>query len=272
MSGRPGPAFASKWSTAVVTGASSGIGEQFCRILAAAGVDLVVVARDRARLRALADELVAAHGIAVEVIPADLSAPVARAALERRLSDGDAAPIDLLVNNAGFGTGGRLDELSVAREDQLIQLNVVALTRLTSIAASEMVARGSGNIVNVSSVAGLQPTPGSATYGATKAYVSSFSSAVAAELKGTGVVVTDVIVGFTRTAFHDRPEVRAPERLPDAAWLDADRVAGDALADAFAGRSRSVPGSNYRALLAARSVLPSGAARRLSGALRRTLR
>ena len=261
----------SKWSTAAVTGASSGIGEQFCRQLAEAGVDLVVIARDVPRLRLLAAELTEAHGVTVEVLGADLSAPVARAAVERRLGD-DTAPVDLLVNNAGFGTGGRFDELPVAREDQQIQLNVVALMRLTSAVAAGMVARGHGNIVNVSSIAGLQPTPGSATYGATKAFVSSFSASVHDDLAGTGVAVTDVVVGLTRTAFHSRPDVAAPTGLPEAAWLSASQVAREALLAAYADRARAVPGSSYRALLAARSVVPTGSVRWLSTRLRRAAR
>jgi len=269
--GRTAASLSTKWTTAVVTGASSGIGEQFCRQLAAEGVDLVVVARDLPRLRELADELTNAHGIEVEVIASDLSAPVSRAALERRLGDPAAAPVDLLVNNAGFGTGGRFDELAVAREDQQIQLNVVALMRLTSVASVQMVARGRGNIVNVSSIAGLQPTPGSATYGATKAFVSSFSASVHSELAGTGVVVTDVVAGFTRTSFHDRPDVAAPERLPETAWLSAEQVARDSLAAAFADKARVVPGTSYRALLAARSAVPPGPARWLATRLRRVV-
>lgn len=269
---RATPDFSKKWSTAVVTGASSGIGEQCSRVLAAAGVDLVVVARDIPRLNALAEELTAAHGVQVEVLGADLSAPVSRAALERRLRDTDAAPIDLLVNNAGFGTGGRFDELPVSREDQQIQLNVVALMRLTSAAATEMVSRGRGNIVNVSSIAGLQPTPGSATYGATKAFVSSFSASVHDDLRGTGVAVTEVVVGLTRTSFHDRSDVSAPEKLPDAAWLSAEQVASAALAAAWSDKARCVPGSNYRALLAARSLVPPGPANWLSSRIRRAVR
>ena len=270
MPGHSSPSLSEKWSTAVVTGASSGIGEQFCRQLAAGGVDLVIVARDLSRLRDLADELSGAHGVGVQVLAADLSAPVSRAALERRLRD-HSAPVDLLVNNAGFGTGGRFDRLPIAREDQQIQLNVVALMRLTSVAATEMVARGHGNVVNVSSIAGLQPTPGSATYGATKAFVSSFSSSVHRELAGTGVAVTDVVAGFTRTSFHDRPDVNAPERLPGAAWLSAEQVARVALQAALADRARAVPGTNYRALLAARAAVPPGPARWLSTRLRRAV-
>ncbi len=270
MPRRDSSPYSTKWTTAVVTGASSGIGEQFCRLLAAGGVDLVVVARDLPRLRELADELSGRHDVSVEVLGADLSAPVSRAALERRLRS-TAVPVDLLVNNAGFGTGGRFDELPVAREDQQIQLNVVALMRLTSVASAQMVARGRGNIVNVSSIAALQPTPGSATYGATKAFVSSFSSSVHHELRGTGVAVTEVVAGFTRTSFHDRPDVSAPGRLPGAAWLSADQVARDALQAALADKERVVPGSNYRALLAARAAVPSGPARWLSSRLRRVV-
>ena len=132
-----------RWSTALVTGASSGIGTAFARALAAEGTDLVLVARDHERLTALAEELREAHGVGVEVLAADLSAPVARAAVEKRLAD-PARPVDLLVNNAGFGTAGPFVDLPIAREEQEVQLNVVAVLRLTSVALASMVAAAAG--------------------------------------------------------------------------------------------------------------------------------
>ncbi len=145
----------SRWSTAVVTGASSGIGDAMARVLATQGADLVLVARDTARLEALASELRTEHGVGVEVITADLSAPVARAAVEQRLADRDR-PVDLLVNNAGFGTSGDFADLAVAREEQQVQLNVLAVLRLCSAALGPMVERGRGNIVNVASRRGVR--------------------------------------------------------------------------------------------------------------------
>ena len=144
------------WARALVTGASSGIGEEFARQLAAAEVDLVLVARDEDRLASLSEELTSAHGVEVEVLPSDLSSPVSRATVEKRLAD-RALPVDLLVNNAGFGTSGPFVDLPVAREEQQIELNVVAVMRLCAAALPGMVERGRGNVLNVASVAALYP-------------------------------------------------------------------------------------------------------------------
>ena len=171
---------------ALVTGASAGIGRAFATTLARNGHDLVVVARDTARLDALAKELEAAHGTTTEVLTADLSHGADVATVEARLAD-SARPIDLLVNNAGFGTMGRFHELPIRGEISEIGLNVVAVTRLTHAALPGMVERGCGGVINVSSIAGVQPTPLNATYGATKAFVTSLSEAIHEELKGTGV-------------------------------------------------------------------------------------
>ncbi len=261
----------SRWSTAMVTGASSGIGAAFARTLAAEGTDLVVVARDAARLDELAVELHDAHGVRVEVLAADLSSPVSRAAVEKRLADADA-PVDLLVNNAGFGTAGHFVDLPVAREEQQVQLNVVAVLRLTSVALAGMVARGRGNVVNVASIAAFLPAPDSATYAATKAFVCSFTESLHDELHGTGVCATASVPGFTRTEFQARADWAEQDHVPEFAWLDPLDVARASLDGAAAGRARVVPGAGYKALVGTAQVIPGGPKRWLAATVRRLAR
>ena len=261
----------SRWPTALVTGASSGIGDAVARRLAAEGTDLVLVARDRARLEALAVELRDRHGVHVEVLDADLSAPVARAAVEKRLSDA-ARPVDLLVNNAGFGTAGRFVDLAVGREEQQVQLNVLAVLRLTSVALAGMVARGHGNVLNVASIAALLPAPDSATYAATKAFVVSFTESLHDELRGTGVGATVSLPGFTRTEFQARADWTEQDHVPERAWLDPDDVARESLDATAAGRARVVPGAGYKALVGAAQVIPSSPKRWLAATVRRLAR
>src|SRR5690606_16627520 len=232
----PGPT----WATALVTGASSGIGRALARALAAERSDLVVVARDRSRLDDLAGELAAAHGIAVEVLAADLADAAQLAAVEARVAD-PARPVDLVVNNAGFGTYGPLVEADIEAETQEIAVNVTAVVRLTHASLRAMVPRRRGAVMNMSSMAGLQATPGNATYGASKAFVASFGESVAGELGGTGVTLTTVLPGFTRTEFHERAGVGG-RPVPDVAWMSAEDVAARALAAARAGRPWCVPG------------------------------
>ena len=216
---------------ALVTGASSGIGLVFARTLAARGHDLVVVARSVDKLGELASSL----PVDVEVIGADLADDAGVASVEARLRATER-PVDLLVNNAGFGTTGRFAELPLEDEDQEIRLNVLALTRLTGAALPGMVARRRGAIVNVASIAAFQPTPGTATYGATKAYVLSFTQALREELRGTGVRALVLCPGFTRTEFQERAnyEVKGlaarfwqtPEAVVEAALTAVDKDAG----------------------------------------------
>jgi uncharacterized protein len=254
------------WKSALVTGASSGIGDRIARRLGAAGVDLVVVARDVDRLEALARELRSAHGVDVEVLAADLADAGSRAAVERRLASVDQ-PVDLLVNNAGFGTAGRFWELDVDREEQQIGLNAVALTRLTHAAIGPMVARGGGAIMNVSSLASLQPAPENAVYAATKAYVTSFSEAIHEELRGTGVTVTAVLPGFTRTEFQERAGFESDGKVPGFAWMTADAVADAAIAATAKGRAVCVPGAGYKVLAALTTPTPRSIKRRVAGAV-----
>ena len=253
-----------RWNVAMVTGASSGIGDAFARLLANEGTDLVLVARDLERLDRLAAELRAASGVTVEVMSADLGAAVPRAAVERRLSD-LKQPIDLLINNAGFGTTGPFAELPVDREEQEVQVNIVALMRLSSAVLPGMVQRGRGAILNVASIAGLYPTPGTATYGATKAFVASHTDALHEELKGTGVTATSVLPGFTRTEFQERADWRAQSYVPDAVWMTAEQVAQSALNGAASGKARVIPGVTYKALNGLTAPMPAGLRRRLLG-------
>lgn len=254
--------------TALVTGASSGIGRAMVRQLAAEGSDVVLVARDRARLEALAAELGEAHPtVGVEVLPADLARRDDLEAVAARVAATDH-PIDLLVNNAGFGTYGDLAELDVETELEEIAVNVTAVVRLTHAAVRAMTARGTGAILNVSSVAGLQATPGNATYGATKAFVASFGESVAGELEGTGVTLTTVLPGFTRTEFHERAGVGG-RPVPDVAWMSAEDVAARALAAARAGRPWCVPGVLNKVLVAAAGPVPRSLKRRIAARVAR---
>ncbi len=257
------------WTTALVTGASSGIGREIARLLAAQGTHIVAVARDEDRLRALAAEVAAAgHDVEVDVLPADLADPAQLATVEARLeADGGGAsgarPVDLLVNNAGFGTYGRFADLDRGGEEREIRVNIVALVRLTHAALGPMLARGRGTIVNVSSVAGLQATPGNATYGATKAYVASFSEAVHEELAGTGVSLTVVLPGFTRTEFQQRAGIEG-RNIPGFAWQSVEDCAAEALAGVRAGKAWVVPGRLNRVVAAATDVTPRRLTRRIA--------
>jgi short-subunit dehydrogenase len=253
---------------AVVTGASSGIGAEFARQLAARGHDLVVVARRADRLAALADDVARADGARVEPLVADLTVVAGVDAVAARLTDAER-PVDLLVNNAGVGSEGRFWELPVDREAAEVALNVVALHRLTHAALRPMVARGAGGVINVSSLAGYQPLPMHATYGATKAFVSSFSNALHEELVGTGVRMMVLAPGFTRTEFQ--AESFDPGRIPSVAWQDADAVVVTALRDYERGRAVCITGTVNVAAAVASSVLPAGVTRRVVGAVTRRM-
>src|SRR5664279_6145969 len=248
---------------AVVTGASSGIGRSFALALADQGHDLVLVARDTARLDALATELADAYGAYAEVLGADLSDAAALATVEARVADGDR-PIELLVNNAGFGTSGHFSGLPIDREEQEIQLNVLALVRLTHAALGGLVERGRGGVINVASIAGYQPTPGNAVYGATKAFVMSFTQAVHEELKGTGVKCMVLAPGFTRTEFQVRAGFDSSE-VPGFLWQDAPTVVQHSLRAYAKGRAVCVPGPLNSATAAFTAVTPHSVTRRIAG-------
>jgi hypothetical protein len=251
---------------ALVTGASSGIGEAFANALAPRGHDLVVVARRADVLGDLATRLTTEHGIFVEVVAADLATAGGVATVEERLGDPNR-PIDLVVNNAGVGTMGRFWELPVDAEAAEVALNVLAVVRLTHAALGPMVARGRGGIINVSSIGAYQPTPLHATYGATKAFVSSFTNAVHEELRNTGVKAMVLAPGYTRTGFQ--AEGFDPRRLPDLVWQQPDEVADAALKAFDRGRAVCVTGVLNAASVAVTSVLPAGVTRRVAGAITR---
>jgi uncharacterized protein len=242
-----------------VTGASSGIGREMCRQLARDGVAVAAVARDVGRLEVLRAELEDAPG-QVEVLGADLSVAEELTRVEARLLS-DQRPIDLLVNNAGFGTYGRFSDLPIDEEVREIEVNVVAVVRLAHAALRAMADRGRGAVCNISSVAGLQATPGNATYGATKAFVTSFSEALHEETRGTGVTVTAVLPGFTRTEFQERAGIEG-RKIPAIAWQEADEVARQALAATAAGKATFVPGVVNKVLTAALGPIPRGVRRR----------
>ncbi len=188
--------------TALITGASAGIGAEFARALAARGTNVVLVARSEDRLRALADELARDHGVRAEVVAADLTR--AGAAKELRAAvDARGLAVDLLINNAGFGTHGPFETLAPARDHDEVALNVAAVVDLTHLFLPAMLERGDGAVVNVASTAGFQPVPYMAVYGATKAFVLSFSEALWAECRGRGVRVLALCPGATATEFFD---------------------------------------------------------------------
>ncbi|MET0627698.1 MAG: SDR family oxidoreductase [Acidimicrobiia bacterium] len=255
-------------TTALVTGASAGIGRAFAQGFAARGADLVLVARDEARLDVLAADLVERHGVRAEVLRADLVDRADLAAVEARLHDDDA--VDVLVNNAGFGTYGPFADADVDTEMREIDLNVTALVRLTHAALVAMRPRGRGAIVNVSSLAGFQPAPSSATYAATKAFVNSFTHSVHEEARRAGVHVMAVCPGYTHTEFHERAGL-GPSEIPEFLWQSADDVVEVALRDLDRRRSVSIPGGVNKVVGAASSVTPSVISRRIAGlVVRRT--
>jgi hypothetical protein len=248
-----------RWNRALVTGASSGIGEACCRVLAAEGTDLVVVARDRERLQRLAGELQPAT---VEVLAADLSDPTQLARVEERLAS-EEDPVDLLVSNAGFGKTGDFVELDIDIESKVVAVNATAVLRLAHAAGRRMAAAGAGSILNVSSVAAYLPGPGSATYAATKAFVTSFSIGLGEELIPQGVQVTALSPGFTRTEFQERAGMD-PTEVPDLVWQSAELVARAGLDGVHAGKAVVIPGVHNKLAAAVASVLPARALQKLT--------
>jgi short-subunit dehydrogenase len=246
---------------ALITGASSGIGEAFARQLAKRGHDLVLVARRRERMEKLAAELSEAHGVEAEVVEADLAEDSAVATVEERLRRGD---IDLLVNDAGFGTRGEFAGLPLARELEELDVNVRALMRLTHAALGPMVEHGRGAVINVASTGAFQPVPYMATYAATKAFVLHFSEALHEEVKGKGVTVTCLCPGAVRTDFQ---KVAGVDEGSLRAWKNPDDVVRSALKAMASRRAITVPGAVNVSLVAAVKLMPRFAARRIAGSL-----
>jgi uncharacterized protein len=259
------------FTRALVTGASSGIGESLARELAARGTDLVLVARSADKLAALADDLGGADGVAVELLPADLTDRDGLAAVEDRLQQVDA-PIDLLVNNAGVGQVGEFAELDVDGAEQQVALNVIAPLRLAHAILPGLRERG-GGILNVSSIGANQPVPRMATYAATKAFLTSWSEAVHEELRGSGVHVTVLAPGFTRTNFVDAADADTEaSRIPSFVWADPVKVAHAGLEGVAHGRAVVTPGPLYAVTAGVSTVTPSTLSRRIIGEVVRRMR
>jgi len=258
--------------TALITGASSGIGEALARCFSREGYRLVLVARNEAKLRALADSLRTAHGTLTDVLAADLAQPGAALALAGVLRR-KRRPIDVLVNNAGVLDHGAFCAIDGARHQQLIDLNVSGLTAMLAAFVPAMVARGRGRVLNVASIAAFQPLPGLATYAATKAYVLSLSESLAEELRDSGVTVTALCPGITATGMLSSATERDGRLSELPAFLvgDVDEVATDGYRACLAGEAIAVPGAINRAATMAAGATPKWLLRRVVGVLGRKL-
>jgi uncharacterized protein len=239
--------------TALVTGASSGLGAEYARQLAARGADLVLVARDRAALETLAESLRAAHGVEVEILVADLLKPRQLEKVVDRLGDREQ-PIEILINNAGFGLPLRFERNDIEDEARHLALHVEVPMRLTHAALGPMLERGHGRIIAVASAAAFMPR---STYGACKQWLVSFSRWANATYRDRGVTATAVCPGFTHTRFHERLGLPPGEEgISPWLWLDARYVVAESLRDAARGRSVSIPSFRYKVLTRIAGVLP----------------
>jgi len=249
---------------ATVTGASAGLGQAFAERLARDGWDLRIVARNAARLQALAKRLRGEHGIGVQVVRADLTNPAALRALEQRLARD--AHLELLVNDAGMGDFGAFAGRDREVEEAEIRLNALAVVRLTHAALRGMLRRGRGAVINVSSTAAFQPCPYFAIYGATKAFLNSFSEALHEELRGSGVRVQALCPGLTHTEIFERAGADA-SGLPSFLWMEPEAVVAESLSALERGTVVCVPGFGNRALTSLSRLVPHDVSRRLAGIL-----
>jgi hypothetical protein len=249
-----------RMGTALITGASAGLGLEFAWQLATARHDVVLVARDTERLERLAAQLTAAAGVRAEVLPADLSVREDVERVAERLRQTERR-VGLLVNNAGFGVGQPIVGGDLAAHERALDVMVRAVLVLSHAAATAMVERGRGAICNVSSVAALTT---SGTYSADKAWVRVFTEALAVELKGTGVTATALCPGLVRTEFHDRAGLDYGG-YPEVAWLNAEQVVAAALADIRRGAVISTPSLRYTVASEVVRLLPRAAVRALTG-------
>ena len=242
--------------TVLITGASSGIGLELARLFAGDGSDLVLVARSEDRLRELADALAAAHGIKAQVLAADLTRPESAGEIAEALT-GLGVQVDVLVNNAGFGGHGQVATLGVRKQLDMIEVNVAALTRLTAMFLPGMLERRHGAVLNVASTAAFQPGPNQAVYCATKAYVLSFTEALAEETRDTGVRVSCLAPGATDTQFAAQADMTGTLafRLGAMAAEPVARAGHDGL---LRGKTLVIPGLRNRAMTLAVRVSPRG--------------
>jgi uncharacterized protein len=247
---------------AAVTGASAGIGKVFCEKLAARGYDLIVASRNAARLESLRESLESKYGVSVEVFPSDLTIDTDVSLLAERLTR--SPRLELVVNNAGFGTRGKLADASPALQEAMLRLHTLTPMRLTQAALPVLLAHGRGGIINVSSVASFVYSAGNVNYCATKAYLTNFSEGLAAELAGTGLTVQALCPGFTKSEFHQRMDIDMAE-LPRRMWLSADYVV-DASLRAFdrGGPVVCVPGVRYKLIVLMLRFIPRGLLRRVT--------
>ncbi|HVN28562.1 MAG TPA: SDR family oxidoreductase [Candidatus Binataceae bacterium] len=252
-------------ATALITGASSGLGEEFARQLARENNDLVLVARREDRLKAVAAEALKLGASKVEVIASDLGQPDAAVKLHQEVGR-RSIEIECLVNNAGFGTHGIFHKMPLEREIEEIDLNITALVSLTRLFIDSMVARRRGTIINVASTAAFQPVPYMATYAATKAFVLNFSEAVALEVKGAGVTVMALCPGPTRTEFQGTAGVETSS-FPSFAYMDAKTVVAQALASAKRGKSVRINGILNQVMAQSNRFSPRAITARIAGAM-----
>jgi uncharacterized protein len=241
---------------ALVTGASSGIGKELAQLLAAGGHDLVLVARTQAALQALAQALGAQHGITCHALAADLSEPQGAAGLLAALQGAGLSQVDVLVNNAGYASYGPFAETEAEVQLRMIQLNVTALTALTRALLPGMLARRRGRVLNVASTAAFQPAPLMAVYYATKAYVLSFSEALADETRGTGVSITCLCPGPTQTGFQARAQMGESKLVKGKRIMDSRSVARAGYQGLLAGRPLVIPGLKNKVLAQSVRLLP----------------
>lgn len=241
--------------TALVTGASGGIGFELAKLFARDGYNLVLVARGEDKLNAVKSGLEEKFGISARVIAMDLSNPSAPDDISRQLQEG-GVPVHTLVNNAGFTVFGPFAENEWRKEQELLQVNIVALTHLTKLFLPGMVERGEGRVLNVASTAAFMPGPLMAAYYASKAYVLSFSEAVAEELRGTGVTVTALCPGITATGFQKRGEMEGSRLIESGRMMDAKTVARAGYGAMMKGQPMVVPGASNRLLVEALRLAP----------------
>ena len=258
-------------STAVVTGASSGIGAAIAQELASRGHSLTLVARREERLRSLATELAADHGVAAEVIACDLGDEAERDRLATELRNRGRL-VEVLVNNAGFGHQADFARSPHERMVEMVRINVEAVVDLTSRFVTGMVDRGRGSVINIASIAAFQPLPGSAVYAASKSFVLSFSEAIRTELRGSGVSVTAVCPGPVRTEFIEAAgRAGVEDRTPAMVWMSAEEVARQAVDGALRDKRVVVPGALNRATALAGQHSPRAIALPLIGRIWRNV-
>lgn len=248
---------------ALITGATAGVGAAFTRLLAERKYDLVLVARDLPRMQEQAEGYRNRYGIQVEVLQADLSVLSELARVEERVARLNE-PIDVLINNAGFGLNKSFSTSAIDDEQKLLDVLVTAPMRLTHAALPQMRSRKTGTIINVSSVAGWIA---GGTYSAAKSYLTVFTESLHTELQGTGVTAHVLCPGFTHTEFHQRGRMKM-NGLPSFMWLDADRVVADAWSAAQSGKAISVPGTQYKILSWVSRKAPRGWVRRIGMGVR----